>query len=124
MRAQRFARPAPFIEVQDPARLLGELRIAGEEPTPIAPRLQRVLAQPAPQRRATDLGHQPLGAHGCSQLGERPPGHWHPVPGRPFTGQGLDLDHDAGGKSGLAARLEAAPQGRGRAQAQTVCATY
>jgi hypothetical protein len=85
--------------------------------------LQGILAEPPPQRRAADLGHEALGQHGPTEFTERPAGQGDaPVTG-PFTRQGLDLDDDAGGESGLAARLEAAPQGRVSGGGQTACAT-
>jgi len=42
---------AAGVEVQDAGRLRGELRVAGEDPRPIAPRLERVGVQPATHRR-------------------------------------------------------------------------
>ena len=41
---------------------------------------------------------------------------------REFAGKRLNLDDEAGGKSGPYARPEAAPQGQATGQAQIVCA--
>ena len=123
-RPQRLPRPAPLVEVQDAARLRGKIWIAGEEPTPVPPRAERILAEPPPQCRAADLRDQPVGDHLPPQLGERPAGQRDPTAGRQLTGEGFDLDDDAGGKSGLAARLGALPPGRVIARGRTACATY
>ena len=42
---------------------------------------------------------------------------------RKLAGQGLNLDDEAGGKSGLYARLEAAPQGQAVWPERIACAT-
>src|SRR5919109_2070538 len=44
-RAERDALPAALVEIQDPAGIEGEVRIAGEDPAAIAPWSQRVLAE-------------------------------------------------------------------------------
>lgn len=121
-RTQRRAPPAPFVEIQNAAGLEGKVRIAGEDPTPVAPGAKRVLTEPAPERGAADLRDQPVGDHVPLQLGERPAGQRHPTAGGQLTREGFDLDDNAGGESGLAARLAAARQGRVIARGRTVCA--
>ena len=58
--AERDTVPAPGVELQDALGLGGEGRIAGENPTPMPPGAKGILAEPAPQRSATDLGYQSL----------------------------------------------------------------
>ncbi len=122
-RPERDPLPAAFIEIQDPAGLERELRVAGEDPAAIAPWSQRILAEPAPQRGAADLRHDSLRHHLASKLRHRPARQRHLTPPRQLTGQSLDLDDDAGGKSGLVARLEAPPRGRVIERGRNACAT-
>lgn len=49
--------PAPLVQVDDAASLAGELRVARENPTAMAPGTQCILAEPAPERGAADLGN-------------------------------------------------------------------
>jgi hypothetical protein len=46
-RPQRFVLPSTLIQVQDAAGLDGKSGVAGEDPAAMAPRPQRVLAEPA-----------------------------------------------------------------------------
>jgi hypothetical protein len=48
--------PAALVKIEDEARLSGKLRIARENPGAMTPGPQCVLAEPAPQGSATDLG--------------------------------------------------------------------
>jgi len=57
VRAQPLALEHPPIEIQRAAGLLGEVRVACEQPRARLPRLDRVLVQPAPDRRRRRLGH-------------------------------------------------------------------
>jgi hypothetical protein len=59
--AQRCAFPATLVEVKHPARLGGELGVARKDPASVAPRAQRLAAEPAPQGGATDLRHNAIG---------------------------------------------------------------
>jgi hypothetical protein len=76
----------------------------------MTPGLQRIGAQPSPQGDAADLGHYASREDLAAQLGDREARQGHiGVTGQlarePFNGH-----DDAGGKSGLRARLEALPQ--------------
>jgi hypothetical protein len=62
---QLLALEDPVVQVQDHPGLGGEVGIAGEDPGAVLPRLDRVLVQPAPQRRGRDVAHQA----GSEQLG-------------------------------------------------------
>lgn len=53
---------------------------------------------------------------------DREPGQGKPEGVRKLAGECLNLNDEAGGKSGLYARLEAAPQGRAGGQARNVYA--
>jgi len=50
--SQGSALPASVVEVEDAPCLRGELGIAREDPAPSAPRTQRILLQPSPDRHA------------------------------------------------------------------------
>jgi len=116
--------PTALIEIEDAAGLGGEPGIAREDPTAMAPRAQGILTEPAPQGRAADLSHQPLGHHLLAQIADRPTGQRQAVLRRQFTGQRLDLDDDAGGKSGPGARCAAGPpirEGGGDRTASAIC---
>jgi hypothetical protein len=49
--------PAAPVQVDDAAGLAGEVRVARENPTAMAPGTQGILAKPAPERGAADLGN-------------------------------------------------------------------
>ena len=78
----------------------------------MAPGSERILAEPPPEGGPADLRDEPLGHHFPPQLGQRPARQRNAPARRQLTREGFDLDDDAGGKSGLCARLEALPQGR------------
>jgi hypothetical protein len=120
---ERDAVPASFVKVQDRTGFARELRVPREDPRPVPPGPQRVLAEPAPQRRAADLRYHPVGHDLPTQLCERPARQGHAAAGWQLTREGLDLDDDAGGKSGLGARRAALPRGPVIAQGRTACAT-
>jgi hypothetical protein len=44
-----------LVEIENPASLAGEIRIAGEDPCAMPPGAQSVLAEPAPKGDAADL---------------------------------------------------------------------
>jgi hypothetical protein len=88
-------------------------RVAREDPATMAPGPERILAEPPPEGGPADLRDEPLGHHFSSQFGQRPARQRHTPAGRQLTGEGFDLDDDAGGKSGLGARRGAAPPAPG-----------
>ncbi len=89
---ERLALPQPVVQVQDPAGLDGEVRIAGEDPRPVLPRLDRILSQPAPHGRGRDRLHDSAVDRFGGQLRAAPPGQRHPGLGRQRAGHRLDLD--------------------------------
>ena len=80
--------------------------------------------EPPPQRRAADLRNQTLGNHVLTNLFNRESGQGKAEPVRKFAGERLNLNDEAGGKSGPYARLEAEPPGRACEREQIACATY
>src|SRR3954467_4262257 len=60
--------------------------------------------------------------HVLPDLLNRKPGQRKPEPVREFTRKRLNLDDEAGGKSGLYARREAAPQGQAYGRERSACA--
>jgi hypothetical protein len=48
VRAQTPSLEAALVEIEHPARLPGEVRVADEDPGALLPRLQGVVVQPAP----------------------------------------------------------------------------
>ena len=122
-RPERNPVPAPGVEFQDALGLGRKRRIAREDPTAMPPGAKGVLAEPAPQRGPADLGDQPLRDDGLPQITERPARQRHPPVRGQLTREGLDGDDDSGGKSGLAARLEAVPRGRAAGSARSVFST-
>src|SRR5262249_57528632 len=99
-RRRRGGRERP----RPPPRLGGERGIAGEEPAPVAPRAERILAEPPPEGGAADLRDEALCHHLAAQLRQRPARQGKAPPCRQLTREGFDLDDDAGGQSGLGAR--------------------
>ena len=75
-RPQDCTFPAALVQIDDAACLARELRVAGEQPTPMAPRAQRVLAKPAPKRGAADLGNDAAPHRLLAQIGDRPTSQW------------------------------------------------
>jgi len=105
--------PNPFVEIQDGGGLFTEVRVAGKDPAAVAPWTDRVLTEPAPQRRPADGRNNSLLDDFALNFRKSKTGQGEAVTMRKFTGQCLDLDGDAGGKNGLAARPGTVPAVRG-----------
>lgn len=82
-----------------------------------------ITAEPAPQCGAADLGDQALRNHMLADLLDRETGQRKSEAVRKLAGQCFNLNDETGGKSGLYARLEAAPQGQGVGPERIACAT-
>lgn len=121
--AQWSAFPDAVVEVEDRTGFGGKVGIAREDPASMLPGAEGIAAEPAPQGGAADLGDESLRNHVLPDLVDGEAGQGKPEAVRKFTSKGLNLDDEAGGKSGLYARLEAAPQGQAVWQAQIACAT-
>jgi hypothetical protein len=87
------------------------------------PGTKGIPAEPAPQSGTADLCDQALRNHMLPYFLDRKPGEGEGQSMRKFTGQSLNLNDEAGGKSGLYARLEAAPQGQACGREKIVFAT-
>jgi hypothetical protein len=96
--------PTALVEVQNATGLHCESRVAREYPVPMPPGSKCVLAQPTPQRRAADLRDHAVLYGFAAEFVERPVRQRQSTARRQFTGQGLDFDHDTGGKSAPVAR--------------------
>jgi len=115
---------APELEGWIDIRFYRKIGIAREQPTAMAPRSDRIGVEPAPESRAADRRHDAARDHFALQLPQRPARQRDADRAGTFTRETLDLNDDAGGKSGLCARLAAlrpTPPGVGR---RTVSAIY
>jgi len=121
--SQRCAFPEARVEVENPTGLFDKSRIARKHPAPETPGTKRVAAQPAPQRGAADLGHDAFGQHFAADLGQGKTRQGKTETRREFAGQGLNLNDDAGGKSGPDARPEVPPRVRASAPGRSASAT-
>ena len=87
------------------------------------PGTKGIIAEPPPQCGTADLGDQTLRNHMLSDLLDRETGQRKSEVMGKLAGQGLNLNDESGGKSGLYARLEAAPQGQAVGPERIACAT-
>src|SRR5579859_3466853 len=109
---ERAAIPLAGIEVEDARRLGREVGVAREDPAPVGPRLDRVLAEPAPDRRVADRRHESAPDHLGSDVRDLEPAEGQPEAGRQLTGDRLDGDDERWGKNPAAGRSGRAPPGR------------
>ena len=121
-RLERASLPDAIIEIEDAPGLGREIGIAWEDPTAMLPRTERIGAEPAPQSRPADLRYQALGDHFAPNLRERKSRQWQLQAMGKFTSESLNLNDDAGGKTGRVVRPEAEPRGREAARGQIACA--
>ena len=121
--AQRLAFPETLVEIQDGAGFLDEARVAWKDPGAMTPRAERVATEPSPDGGAADLGDQTLCQHFLADVLHRKPGQRQSQAVWQLTGEGLDLDDETGGKSGLSARLGVAPRGPGGGPERNASAT-
>jgi hypothetical protein len=112
-----------IIQVEDAPGLGREIRVAWEDPTAMPPGAERIGAEPAPQGGTANLRYQPLGDHFTPNPGKRKSRQRQLQVMWEFTGESLNLDDDAGGKSGRVGRPEVAPRGRETARGQIAYAT-
>ena len=121
--AQGSALPNAFVKIEDGTGFIGKVRIARKDPASMLPRAKGIAAEPAPQRGTADLGDQTLRNHVLTDLLDRETGQRTSEAVRKLAGQCLNLNDETGGKSGLYARLEAAPQGQAVGQERIAYAT-
>jgi len=101
-----------MIEIEDGAGFGGKVGIAGKDPASMLPRPKGIATEPAPQRSPADLRDETLRNHVLPDFLNGEARQRKPEAVREFTGKRLNLDDEAGGKSGLYARREAPPQGQ------------
>ncbi len=89
--AERAALPLAGVQVQHSGGLDLELGVAGEDPGPVLPRLDRVGRQPPPYRAGRDRLGQATGNDLGSQFRARPPRERHPALTRQGARQRLDV---------------------------------
>ena len=109
---QWSALPDALVKIENRSGFAGEVRISGKDPASMFPGAKGIAAEPAPQSSAADLSDQALRNNVLADFLDREPGQWEPEGIRKLAGECLYLNDETGGKSGLYARLEAAPQGQ------------
>jgi hypothetical protein len=121
--AQRDVLPNALVQVKDATGLCSKVGITREKPASMLPRAQRIAAEPAPQGSAADLRDQPLSNNVLADVGDREPGRGQSEAVRKLTGDRLNLNHEAGGKSGWEPHLVVAHPDRGSDSRKSVFAT-
>ena len=124
VRRQPFPLPDAGVQVEDGTGFRGKVGIAREEPTAMAPRPDRIGGEPAPHGRAADGRDDAARDDLALQLAQRPARQRDAGGARTLAREALDLNDDAGGKSGLCARLVAlrpSRRGVGRRTASAIC---
>ena len=106
VRVQRLAFPETFVEVQNSPCLQFKSGVAGENPSSVAPGLDGILGEPAPDRSVANGSDESAAQDFLLDLRDRVARQRQVLVARKLTGQSLDGDHHTGGKSGLAARCE------------------
>ena len=122
-RMERASLPNTIIQIEDAPGLGREIGIAWKDPTAMLPRTQRIGAEP-PQSRPADLRYQALGDHFAPNLRERKSRQWQPQAMGKFTSESLNLNDDAGGKTGRVARPEVRTRGPEAGRGRIACAIY
>jgi hypothetical protein len=86
---ERLSFPLTLVEIQNPGRLGGKVRVAWENPTPMLPRPNRIFMQPAPKRGLTQLSDQTTVANMPGQLVQTPAGEPYVIGGGQFASTGF-----------------------------------
>src|SRR5579875_2727090 len=107
-----LALPLPCVQVEDAARLGLKVGVAREDPRTPPPRLDRVFAEPAPDRLARDLGYDPPAHDFARYVGHVQAREGDLQPARQLAGQRLHGDNDLRGKRPGAGPPSGAPPGR------------
>ena len=121
--AQSCAFPDAMVQIKNRTSLSDKIGITRKDPASMLPRAKSVAAEPAPQCRSTDLCGETLSNHVLADFLNGKAGQGKSEAVREFTGQGLNLDDEIGGKSGPYARREAAPQGQACGREKIASAT-
>jgi len=121
--AQRLALPHPGVEVQYSPCLFGEVRVPGVDPAAVSPGSDGVLAQPAPDRRAGDVGYDAALDDLCAEILQAQPGEGKAQFRREMTGQRFHFTHHLRGKNRGAGLRVGGPAGQAAPLRSSVCAT-
>ena len=109
---QRRAVPVPGIEIEDAARLGGEVGITRKDPRTVLPGADGVVVQPAPDRLVTDSRDNAVTLNLPHDVGRAQTRERYAERRGQFTRQRLDLDDDLWGEklggdpSGSAPRVQ------------------
>lgn len=121
--AQGFALPLRLIQVQYSAGFELESRITRENPGAMSPGSNGIVAEPAPQGRFTDRGHQPALDDFAADLRHAPARQRHLRLVGQLAGQGLNGYDEAGGKRAPGARCGIVPPNPAVVLGRSACAT-
>ena len=121
--AQWSAFPNTLVKIEDGSGFGGKVGIARKDPASMLPGAKGIAAEPAPQSSAADLSDEALRNNVLADFLNGEARQWKSEGVRKFAGECLNLDDETGGKSGLYARLEAAPQGQAIGQRRIAYAT-
>ena len=119
---QRMSLPDPFIKIQDAPSFLREVGIARKNPAAVLPGPDRILVEPAPDRRAADRCHNARLTSLGSQVPRTPSRKRNLMDRGKFTGQRLDLNDHLWGEKPGGGRGEDVPPIRRVSFRETVCA--
>ena len=117
----RAALEAALVEVEHPAGLLGEARVADKDPGALLPRLQRVVVQPTPDRRGRRLAEAALD-HQPVQLSTREAAKRQPVRRRQLARERFHLGDLLRGENGAGGPRARDPRARPGAPRRTASA--
>ena len=110
VRTERDAAEGALVQVEDSRRFGGKVGIAGEDPRPVLPGLDRRRVQPAAHRRGRDRLDQSFAHRLGGQLVRAPAREWHRPPLGRFAGERLDAGDDACAKAPWSSRASSVAQ--------------
>ena len=123
VRAKGLPLPCPFVEIENTARLVGEVGVSGKDPAAMVPRADGVFGEPAPDGRLTNRSGQTTANDLSFDLGHAETGEGKPALAREFTGEGLYGDNGSGGKRHPAGPAVGVPPSRQSPARRSACAT-
>ncbi len=121
--SQLLALPNPLVEVQDSSCFLGKLRVSGENPGTMLPRLDGILMQPSPYCTTAEGSHQARLAGISGNLRSTPTRKGHLMDGWQLTGDCLHLNDDVWGEKIGGGPVEGVLPGLPGVVQRNVCAT-
>src|SRR5207244_7777031 len=121
VRAERLALKDPLVEIEHDAGLLGEARVAREDPAAVTPGSDRVFIEPAPDRRARDRLDDAALNHEPAQILARETRERQTKLARERAGKRLDLSDDPRGEKPACVPAPAPPPSRRGALRRSAC---